>query len=144
MDEDKKYYTPSIEEFHVGFEYELLEDDGLGNNSWWSQYFEGILAGKRASFIFTFERLAELIKDEDVRVKYLDKEDIESTVFASHVTDESGGFYKYMNYTLHHTIQENRVFITQNDDGNNIVLFSGIVRNKSELKRIIQQTQIHE
>lgn len=25
--EDNKYYTPTIEEFHVGFEYEILEKD---------------------------------------------------------------------------------------------------------------------
>lgn len=36
---DNKYYTPTIEEFHIGFEFELLMDASLhtedGNTLYW-------------------------------------------------------------------------------------------------------------
>lgn len=75
----KKYYTPSIEEFHVGFEYEIYDCDGLGNYDWNRAYFEGVIAGKsKGTFKHTWESLQKLIEQEEVRVKYLDKEDIGS------------------------------------------------------------------
>ncbi len=54
----EKYYTPSIEEFHVGFEYEFFH-----NNEWRKQ---------------TFSLIDGWPKDlKDSKVKYLDQEDIE-------------------------------------------------------------------
>ena len=98
-----KYYTPSIEEFHVGFEYEILEtNDAL------------IKIGEKREYVW-FKRIAnEHIFEEEIntmdgempfsagfsegtiRVKYLDKEDIESLGFIeSKETD--GYFYKELN-----------------------------------------------
>lgn len=60
-----KYYTPKIEEFHVGFEYEVKLNSGE-----WVKY--------------TLTTLSELnfedwsLKQNDVRVKHLDTEGLES------------------------------------------------------------------
>lgn len=59
-----KYYTPSIEEFHVGFEFELKDPI---TQIW-------------VKFIFEEDKLW-FIKSNISRVKYLNKEDIESLGF---------------------------------------------------------------
>ena len=61
--EDNKYYTPSIEEFHVGFEYEYVNSKTEG---WTNTTF---IRGR--GFV-------EPYGDGEVRVKKLDQEDIES------------------------------------------------------------------
>lgn len=69
---EKKYYTPKIEEFHVGFEFESR----WNNNSWEKHTW------KLDSFLclighgeYDFSNYGEL------RVKYLDRADIESFEF---------------------------------------------------------------
>jgi hypothetical protein len=76
--EDKKYYTPTINEFHVGFEYEIRRfqyyDLNISDVYWDTNKF---------SFDFSEPNDIEDIFNEgretgNIRVKYLDKEDIES------------------------------------------------------------------
>lgn len=96
MNDQEKYYTPSIEEFHVGFEYEFQlcvewnneKDDFEDEGEWVKRIYNGgvILLeetlreydvykeGKR-----TFLDAIDYYKESGwIRVKYLDKEDIES------------------------------------------------------------------
>jgi len=61
MKEDKVYYTPSIEEFHVGFEYEINY-----NGKWFLKT------------IPIYPTTKEKYNEEVIRVKYLDREAIES------------------------------------------------------------------
>ena len=71
---ESKYYTPKIEEFHVGFEYEaLFTDKKKEPNLRWVKMNEP----------FQFKRLYEWLElpEPGLRVKYLDKEDIESLGF---------------------------------------------------------------
>lgn len=68
--EYNKYYTPTIEEFHVGFEYELLGNSG----NWYKNNF-GDANGEY------WNELSECYWDithNKLRVKYLDQSDIES------------------------------------------------------------------
>lgn len=67
--DNNKYYTPEIEEFHIGFEYEF----NVGNTTW-------------TKFIFDLDRPDKVLENFKLnpqlfRVKYLDKEDIESLGF---------------------------------------------------------------
>ena len=64
---ESKYYTPSIEEFYVGFEYEV----NYGENDWQKE----CLWAKPEVVTLPYMNL------ENIRVKYLDKEDIESLGF---------------------------------------------------------------
>jgi hypothetical protein len=120
-----KYYTPEIEEFHIGFEYEV---------DW------GPFKWKKA--IYQDYMTADSMCD-DVRVKYLDKEDIESL-----------GFIEDPDFTYLHTFKRVRnnisiytrnwgVFSIVNEDRmkNNIV-FTGTIKNKSELKKLMKQLGI--
>ena len=120
-----KYYTPSIEEFHVGFEYEY---DG-------KCVFR---IGMSISF------MDYLISNGKIRVKYLDQEDIESLGFDldSTVEQESfyvkGNFMKGDEYRLIYRDEERTTEIHSTND-NNPNSFFGIIKNKSELKKILKQ-----
>jgi hypothetical protein len=68
---ENKYYTPAIEEFHVGFEYEILH-----NNEWKkTSVFNNSCGG---DIIFEIKNMGHWDVVSKPRVKYLDKEDIES------------------------------------------------------------------
>lgn len=67
---DNKYYTPSVEEFYIGFECEIYNS----NNEWFPILFTKGHLYNDLKFIDKFEDNLE----NSFRVKYLDKEDIES------------------------------------------------------------------
>lgn len=73
--EDKKYYVPEIEEFCVGFEFEM-------KNSSHPEYFDWELCKAREDFSnelnkdYLFEYLSGDLKEGYIRVKYLDEQDI--------------------------------------------------------------------
>jgi len=131
-----KYYTPEISEFHVGFEYERC-DDGY---KWFSD---------------VYPRALEHIKLENflsyTRVKYLDREDIESLDYVLHRKDVTMGYDEYCHK------RHKEVLPPGNDSnlnvilkkGNNVIVyknleivFSGTIKNKSELKKLLKQLGI--
>jgi hypothetical protein len=123
MDEIGKYYTPEIEEFHVGFEYERC-DDGY---SWVKD---------------VYPRATEHIKLENflpyTRVKYLDREDIESLGFKHY----NGLIYRKGNYEILHNFNsrlKNSITIRERFGDKWIDLAIFPAKNKSELKRILKQ-----
>ena len=143
--EDNKYYTPTIDEFHVGFEYEAFI-----NNSWQSKVmndYEDIIY-----FLFDMNAKTWLsINEGIVRVKYLDKEDLESLGFIKskprwhqHWND----FYKvYDSYSCNIRVNNirNKTSISIHTISiNNITkcLFIGTIKNKSELKVLLKQLGI--
>ena len=68
---DKKFYVPDISEFYVGFEYEWSRE-GEGATDW----TKSIMTISNGSVIDQ-----DAWKINKYRVKYLDKEDIESLEF---------------------------------------------------------------
>lgn len=134
-----KYYTPEIEEFHVGFEYEVedLGDDGK-TRVWRPQIFEG--EETRTYFI-------EELKKGEIRVKYLDREDIESlsegeTSRGLLILKDSEFDYKRILCIL---VEGNYVIIGNDLKGNGYEqLFQGKIKNKSELKKLLKQLRINE
>lgn len=82
---ENKYYTPEIEEFHVGFEYEIKHLDGtkttLSGNP---EKDKPVFKKDYKKEIYTIEdwfNIWQGLENNNVRVKYLDKEDIESLGF---------------------------------------------------------------
>ena len=123
--EDNKYYTPELEEFHVGFEYEIedLGDDGR-TRVWRPQIFEG--EETRTYFI-------EELEKGEMRVKHLDREDIESLGFTNinnYFFELRTQFFIYR-LNLSKTITIESRYIAQK--GFASVVFSGTLKNKSEL-----------
>lgn len=150
---ENKYYTPLDEEFHIGFEYEALQDErSPNNNSSWSK-----------CDILTPEELEHVGRNlwknySELRVKYLDKEDIESLGFEEYdinwfrkkIFEEYPGYY----YIVPTTFYGNNSYIIDTDIiivdiegkyerlGNRERLFSGVIKNKSELNILLKQLRI--
>lgn len=132
-----KYYTPDISEFHVGFEYEtmylqdydtwkkeiLLEDD--------AGYFHSIYFGDAVPTEF--------------RVKYLDKEDIESLGWKGQ--ESNSVYFTKDNYRLVHWITSDGrdINIFEKYDGGTqeeCLIRKAKVKNKSELIKLLKQLKI--
>ena len=141
------YYTPTIEEFHVGFEYESLFK--LEDRDYW----------KKNNFDYHSPNILELkdiIKKGLVRVKYLDKEDIESLEFRliKDYSVEQVYQSKIVNNTWYELDIDDKeeypylITITKWEDNlltkmsDSKTLFCGKIKNKSELKQLLKQLNI--
>ena len=103
----EKYYTPEIEEFHVGFEYEALWSEGYaGNESGWNK----CTVRPTTDLEHIYDVLSNEILQNDIdalRVKYLDEEDI----LACGWNFVSYGLYKWgIAYTLTYSEGVYRIF----------------------------------
>lgn len=136
--EEKKYYTPNIEELHVGFELERYK-------------FVTNKAGELVPMTLTIEDFSTLTVDDGlicqkgdvlyVRAKYLDKEDIESLGWRHdqyHVYSKEIDKQSYI--LLFHQLDKLEI----RPNGNNPFLptFYGCIKNKSELKVLMKQLGI--
>jgi hypothetical protein len=139
MEEDK-YYTPKIEELHVGFEIQLQNIE----NAQWGTY--EIVSGDNISELYT-ENIDWL------RVKFLDREDIESLgwkytgksidVWFVMEGDFNMGSWTSYKVTLQYGLQDHRVRVNMYDTGvEGPNSFLGVVKNKSELKKLMEMIGI--
>lgn len=142
---ENKYYTPKIEEFHVGFECEFksYKNDGKGNfmEQW----------DKRAIGLHTFQENSyeQITCDSNWRVKYLNEQDILNFGFKYtnnnldliKITDE-----KVIRIRLRIIDDMPHLRIYQTDEIFNkeqsFPIFVGKIKNKSEFKKIIEQLEI--
>lgn len=140
---ESKYYTPAIEEFHVGFEYEGLESY-KGLSKWQKLIYDGsyfVINTKDDSIEFIQEFRKDL-----VRVRLLNKEDIESLGFKNEGKHYSIAFNDPRKYDdvvhLMHNPNSRWVLLTQGDKESSFydfkTRFCGYVKNKSELKFIMK------
>jgi len=147
----EKYYTPDITEFHVGFECELRNSSSELYE--WEPFKivgvdDGEISGSKMDW--SFYDSANAIKDEMIRVKYLDKQDIEECGFKYAGND----MYDILEYNdirgyfdaVHLIIRGTWVLISigkKNSDINNFAtIFAGAIKNKSELKKILKMINI--
>lgn len=120
----EKYYTPTIEEFYVGFEYESkVTHFRTGKVTWYRCAVENDFA----SCIYQ-----NLIDNSQIRVKYLDQEDIESLGFKKSSICDFGDADLWL---IEMQSQEEPIVIYFFGR----VKFEGVVKNKSELKRLLVQ-----
>ena len=136
-----KYYIPAISEFHVGFEYEhchssirfvmldLRTGDRTNETEPKEIWKKSVFTGNEFDvwkYSFKFD---DSLRDGQIRVKYLDKEDIESLGFTQTIEDQ---YYKDDFELL---IDDDLFIQIIKDDG---FIFQGAIKNKSELKRILK------
>jgi hypothetical protein len=130
---DSKYYIPSIEEFRIGFEYEILVKDvwnpiTFTELNWFSN--EVKLSHKY------------LIENNRIRVKYLDQSDIESLGWIYH---ENSHIYFKGEFKLQYVqSMNNRLEISTHlaTSGYSDIFFRGNIKNISELKNLLKQLGI--
>lgn len=138
-----KYYTPDLEEFHIGFEYEFLEQHGSPDERWVKKILTQISDYEDDPYLgdtFTaLERYNCVYVRNAWRVKYLDIEDLESLgwdCLTEFPNDFNSGFFSKGNFTL--AINFNKFHLEIN---NNLInyrcLFQGI-KNKSEFKQLMK------
>lgn len=151
---ENKYYTPEIEEFHVGFEFEYIgatggwEECSFGNDE--------IIHSELEQFKDELMKVAHSTN----RVKYLDREDIESLGFKLYHSDLSLTNTLWFDapyfderkakdlVSIQYNTHSNWALITianRTKDGkstDHVVKFSGFVKNKSELKKLMSMLNI--
>ena len=147
--DNTRYYVPKIEEFYLGFEYAVFYNntDVEHYGTWISEEFRKVLTGDKRT-----GDLELLIKNKKVRVKYLDRKDIENLGFkhignAVDIWYELEGRFDIGNWTsykiqMHYGRTDHRMFINAIDFGDEHKIFEGYVRNKSELKKLLKQLNI--
>jgi len=174
-----KYYVPDITEFHIGLEYEVKDifkrdydnevtcskdflgkliscypgDFWLMDNGWKKEKFGSYSTiSNYIDWAFKEEMLEPIISG--LRVKYLDREDIENLGFkynANYADLPELGFIKETDnktqYLLFYNTENNTLRIERIFDcgtGKEDYLFNGIIKNKSELKVLLKQLKISE
>jgi hypothetical protein len=150
----KKYYTPSIEEFRVGFEFEVLNTK---DKLFLPFYEEGVWFLTKLEFgiLGDLFNVHKLILEKQIRVKYLDKEDIVSKGFTlTEETDFLGSEIFTMDYQtgINHfkyvkisKLQQNiRIEVREESGYDNrwYFVFNGDIKNKSELEVLLKQLNI--
>jgi hypothetical protein len=142
------YYTPSIEEFHNGFEFEILdwvENETYRGPQWIKTVYPDFIIGFRTDHL----RVEELLKK--IRVQYLNEESIsslgfeKSNIFCDSFYLKKEGFFielkAFFRYNM--TSRENLVIIYKcvGDEflpSRKEQYFKGEIQNKSELSRILK------
>lgn len=131
-----KYYTPTIEEFHIGFEYEIQHNENAQWGTTTFSYFEGEYPDYDSTQMVVWE-----LENDTIRVKYLDKEDIESLGFKQSKSDINWYDYKNERYWLYkEDVNDWRWIIS---DEQSEVSFAGNIKNKSELKKLLKQLNVN-
>lgn len=147
LDEQNKYYIPSIEEFYVGFEFYRL---GFNDHPTFKGEDRHYWYCDKIYNISDLEFVEEDIKENMIKCKHLDKEDIESL----------GWNYNELTKDFETTIQGRtdtsifeywlslvefkdsvgwRLTIDGEDNENS---FNGTIKNKSELKVLMKKLGI--
>lgn len=137
------YYAPTIEEFHVGFEFEV-----------YNKHYKNFIENEWAELTYRGESIDLIengLKTNIIRVKYLNTKDIESLNFCppqpefSHPAkflflhrDIDNLYIDFLSYydEKHRDI----ITIFKRDvtkDINREILFKGNVKNKLELKKLL-------
>lgn len=129
LEQLNKYYTPSIDEFYVGFQCEIRLPD-------WQNF------KKYQPLDFDTQKTKELLENDNIRVKYLDKSDIESCGFVCEVTSENYlSFFKDDLWLQLTTISGITKLAIKDQE---TFLFIGTIKNINELHKLLKQIDIED
>jgi hypothetical protein len=151
---NNKYYTPTIEEFHVGFEFEVK----IATENEWVKAIYSYPSDDWFNVCYFPDEKKEISVPDCMRVKYLDKEGIESLGWVSWSNHPKhfyhpAGIKKFSDGTIQHNItlrieNNNIIAIRRYSESpinfNNFAEFYGICKNKSELKKLMQMLNIQQ
>lgn len=144
--ETDKYYTPKIEEFHKGFEYQIVEYASLDGGPRKLQYIDKIYKGSE------YHTVDVGIEYNKIKCKFLDRKDIESLGFKPDFERTWGERMCFRNniVALTYVPQDNwiRVYFKEKEP----VKLEEVrgrycdfkIKNKSELKKLMEMLKIGE
>lgn len=139
---ENKYYTPSLEEFFIGFEFEVGDKAIYEDITEWTK--------DEIEDIIDFEQINHY---QHQRVKYLDREDIESLGFENIEGQEKWSFLWGAQYrksynedtSLTLSVRKDKILIAivshSDYEGYDGMYFN--IKNKSELKKLLQQLEVY-
>lgn len=144
---ENMYYVPTIEEFHVGFEYEFKNLKG--------EFVKYVCSVDNISEIDAAIKLSKTFETE-CRVKYLNEEDIESLgwrIVENFKSENDGCTYLTFErphnrlydkmFRLKYTVETGALWIfVLMDMSGRYTGFKGTIKNKSELKILMKQLNI--
>lgn len=140
---ENKYYTPELHEFHIGFQYEAKSNGNYvyinkhDEPNWKLQTFSGGFLNDEGSEVDAIEKE---LKNNNIRVKHLDREDIESFGFVKHKTIDN--YWKLNEHVLR--LKNSKISIYIYDEYTiDRLIFEGTIKNKSELRKLMQQLNIN-
>lgn len=141
---ENKYYQPELWEFHIGFEYEVIEMCSINGAPKHLQWNKNRLASLGDSKFNWYVKKYP----KEFRVKHLDKEDIESLGFSLYKIHAGTTTHEFQSKDARYMITFDHNFgsgwnITIMDEVD-FIFFHGYIKNKSELKRILKQVGIYE
>lgn len=135
-----KYYTPEIGEFHVGFQYQRNDGGVWYNNTSDAYDMMSVQTQLNKSNFNKGEYINYRKFNKRIRVKYLDREDIESLGFTQSKSDINWYDYKNNRYWLYR--EDNKDWRWIISDEQSEVSFAGNIKNKAELKVLLKQLNI--
>jgi hypothetical protein len=143
---NNKFYTPSIEEFKIGFEYQLGRlsgYDGIPEEDY-EKCWNKMIFDERLSI----NDIKQLIQEKAIRVRYLDSSDIESLGYSYYARDYFLRYFGFKNndnimIELHGNYKVIIKKIYSNDSTDNKTLFEGVIKNINELKVLLTQLGIN-
>jgi hypothetical protein len=164
---ENKYYTPDISEFYIGFEYILRLKPQIENNYIGNYIVRRLKDSNFNDFEWISNTLNNPNKLDEILVKYLDKEDIESLGFEYHdmYIDSYGLVFKKVkngyeeecridpevtynyHWIIYYPLERIPTLIIKNNwdyQEEDKSIFYGQIKNKSELIRLLKQLEISE
>ena len=147
--EENKYYTPSLEEFCIGFEYEQINPVPIYDNGWRFKITKRIFTKEDIRSTMDLYRITIDLQDKDIRVKYLDQQDIEECGFKengyeefimtnSNIKSRYSTICTEVRIELYYDYKTKELSILYQPE----YLFNGTIKNKTELKKLLKQLNI--
>lgn len=144
-----KYYTPDLEEFHIGFEYEFLEHHGSPDEQWVVKKLQVINDYENDPYLgdtlVALEHYDNIFLRNAWRVKYLNIEDLESLGWKCLTEFPNGfnaGLFLKGKYRAAISFDTKSIDIVDTTRIDHNTLFQGYIKNKSEFKRLMKLLNI--
>lgn len=165
--EESKYYTPELEEFYcLGFEYQSKEGFQDGTVKTKEQFDSAKWVDDVVDNEYDFPYINRALNGKNaenglcgIRAKFLDREDMESLGWDHDQTTKDGAYFYFgtlMDQNQYLLVCENArqskggdytnlSICNVNDgmNGGNGHCFDGVVKNKSELRKLMKMLQIN-
>lgn len=142
---NQKYYIPNLEEFHLGFEYEFLEQHGSPNERWVKKELKYISDSENDMYLCdTFAALEgydRIYLRNAWRVKYLDISDLESLGWKCLTEFPNGfnaGLFEKDKFRIAISFNTHSLEVLDTSRLDHNILFQGYIKNKSEFKQLLK------
>jgi len=149
---ERRYYTPSIQEFCVGLECEKYSEFDREFRSiefelahlW--EFWHGMkMLDKKPVDFYNYEQERNEYLRKNYKVRYLDRMDIEGLGFVERNVPRDRNMDSYVkgSFVICHQPQTNKLEVYEDMHGELSPIFIGTIKNVSELKKLLIQVGVH-